>query len=198
MIRPSWYNYLIGNPVSALAIFAVGGYVLYLRWIGATTNIAAVVTAFVMIGTVNASDRLSRYRDWKRKWDGLAGHRQGPGVLARLLRTSFVRVVLILMLDAGALAYVDRHPYTPEGEVVGLLFLGGNGLVVIGVLYRLVRWLFVRPRRSAAKAAMPVDVAVCIPLPKQAARHGNLPDYLHDLMEPPAPDEVRTAPPRGS
>ena len=85
MKRPGIGTYLIGNPISALAIF---GFTLWLTWrwyVGDAPGIAAVIFGFVTMSAFDASNKLNDYRHWQQQWNAMSGP---PGSKSRIASAS--------------------------------------------------------------------------------------------------------------
>lgn len=177
MRRPNAATYLLGNSAGALAIIAVGGFLIYRWWIGAVaTDWAPVIGLFLIILAANANQRLTSYRNWKRAWDAMEGSAPPPAAQGRL-RTAMGMVllagvgVLLLRLDLRQSA----HQFAAASYVLSWVVLLG------ATLWR--RWRQRSPRESASRFDQPVTVSLPVARgsPGLPQIYANLPAYCRSL-----------------
>lgn len=183
MRRPSSLIFLIGNPVSALAIFAGTAVVVYQWWFGRAADIAAILAVFGLMITINASDQVTNYHHWKREWDALEGRSTGTR-----LSPSAVRIGHIVVGTAiwAAMAYGALHMKPgPNTQIAVLSFWGGSALLIAGAIYRLWKGRAgKRPAQRRAPVDVPVEVMVIAPprSPSVNAAIGALPGFCRRLL----------------
>ena len=183
MNRPSLFTYLIGNPLSLLALWLVTAYLAY-QWYGAQVPVIfPIMTGIAAIAASNAYQRLDKYRLWKREWETMNG---GPSSHSRasIMRKPGVRIVLGLAIWCamayGALTLGNQ----PGTQVAAGLFWVATLVLIVGSLYRLARRKRATPKQAEIRD---VPVTVCLKTPQQSPSlnqaFASLPEYCVPLFE---------------
>jgi len=182
MKRPSSLTFLIGNPVSALAIFAGVAVVIWQWWHGRAADLAAVLAVFGLMVTMNASDQVTNYHHWKAEWDAMDGKVSGIRISAGVMR--FWHVVIGLALwAAGAYGAMTLKP-GPGTQIAVWCFWAGSALLLANLIYRMIR--AIRTRQPARRP--PADIAVAVATasvgrsPALSAAASAVPDYCRRLL----------------
>ncbi|TAL32256.1 MAG: hypothetical protein EPN98_13985 [Phenylobacterium sp.] len=179
MSRPSLLTYLVGNIASLVAVFCLMLWSIYAAFTGQVGWWIALAAIVVTSMSVNAGNRLTEYRNWKRDWDAMSG--ASPRQQLRIPAWRQMLGATILGVGAwGALKYGAQ----PGMEIPALLFW-------IGLALLLGRWVFMaawRKRANAkAVAARDAPVTVVLPIPRQSpdavAAIAALPWYCERLLK---------------
>jgi membrane protein implicated in regulation of membrane protease activity len=155
MKRPGAFTYLVGNPLSALAILGFAGFLVYQWWIG-QSSYAALMVAVVLTGVaMNANQQIADFNSWKRSWDAMGGI--APGRRWTWLRKPLAGLIWL----GGAYGATKLDPHRPETQFAITAYAIGSALIVVIMLYRLGRrWVRRRPRRQKE---VPVSIALRVP-----------------------------------
>src|ERR1700729_379338 len=132
MRRPGIGTYLIGNPISALALFALTVWITWRWYNGDAPGIAAIILGFVTMSAFDANGKLNDYRHWQREWNAMGGQAPRPGALTRFVGSRTVKVLFGVPLWC-AFAYGALHvkPHSDEEVAAGLFWIGS--LVIVAV-----------------------------------------------------------------
>ena len=181
MKRPGWFDYLVGNFVSVLAL-TVAAILLGIAAFASQVSWFAAIAGLVFMGWGwGANQRLTAYRNWKREWDTMNG-------VAEPVRSSKkwgpLRIAIVAVAWA-VMAYVAiDQAQQPEMQIpVGLFWLA-TALLAIRLLY-----LMVRRRRSATtpdvlRRDMPVALCLAVPTSSPSVNEAmqGLPPHCRRLM----------------
>ena len=179
MKRPGIGTYLIGNPISALAIFGFTAWLTWRWYNGEAPGIAAVIFGFVTMSAFDANGKLNNYRHWQREWDAMGGRASRPAALAGFVSSRTAKVLVGVPLWALAVVATLHVGSDPLGQAAAALFWLGSALIVAVPVYRSVT------RRMAAGRTQPARqfpfVTGCVPVPRASpsfdAARAALPDY---------------------
>ncbi len=180
MRRPSGFTYVIGNPLSVIALALGAAYFAYQWWSGGSPAIA--LAAFLAAAyAAGASGRLQKYNDWKREWDAMGGKRPAERTARRVWNSVAVRVVIGLPLWCVFAYLALTGGNATEMRVARALFWLATLVMLIGLTYRLAR-----RRKSRAIASRDVAVTLCVPPPRQSPdlnqAYASLPTYCRTLL----------------
>jgi hypothetical protein len=170
MKRPTAFQFVLGNPLVGLAIFAVACVVWVRWWQGEAAPLAALIALFAVLFAGQAFDTVNDYRHKQREWKAMAGEPLG-GVSLRQLKG--LRIVLAVILWGGMayLAYDMRND--PEMRVAVWCFVAGSVLGFANLFWRAM------PKRSAKpKQWKDVPVTQCLSAP---SRSPSLAQAVYDL-----------------
>jgi hypothetical protein len=163
MNPPGLFTFLLGNPISALALIGGGGWMIWQWWEGAYTLLGALLgLLFITMGS-NHGDRFIRYAAWRREWRAAHG-----GASSGFLSSATGRWLLALALFA-LLAYpLYRFPHHPWVIAYGKPAFAGWAMILGAVvLFRMVqklgRVVFRRKPRSTT-----IYVTTPLPVPARA------------------------------
>lgn len=186
MNRPPLIAYLIGNTPVALGVVGLGLFALYQCWTGELNWPAGLAAVLAMSACINASERISQYRSWKRAWDAME---DAPPVPPRPWKEAARRLLGLALLALG-LAYMVANRNAPEYQ------LGLAAMIVLlaaaVIIWIVQRWR--RVRRADSDSASDPIVAISVTAPLIAVPHlrvafQRLPDHcLRALRGPPADD----------
>jgi hypothetical protein len=182
MNPPSATSYLIGNPLSAAAIFLGTLYAAYQFWMFPELMPWPVPLVGLMASSKawHANRYLLAYKAWKREWDTMGG--VAPPVLRRGVHN--IRAVIVGVCCAASYGYFE--PQTSD-EYAQACMLALSGMVVLFMLVEIIRKVKNRPK-AQAKADPPVIASVCLPVPRSSALAARippaLPDYCQALLRP--------------
>ncbi|MEI9990124.1 MAG: hypothetical protein WDM86_08805 [Rhizomicrobium sp.] len=182
MNRPAIFNYIIGNPISLIALWVLTAFLTY-RWYALSGPVLLpIITGLGALAASNAAQRIGKYRDWKRDWDAMNGIAPAPA--GAFLRTPavrlFVGVPLWCLFAYGAVTMTN----TLGGRVAAALFWLGSLLIVGGWIVQGLR----RRHARAPKVRQVRDVLVtqCLRAPIRSPAlqraHASIPDYCADLF----------------
>jgi hypothetical protein len=174
MKKPSVASYLLGNHLSAVVIFLVGGTLIFEWWRGQYHNNAVPVIAFLaIVAAANAHQKVSKYSNWKRAWDAMGA----PSTATRSISIRPLLGVAFWLVVAGCLAGLNYHrpESTPIAIGVGVLFL----VTIIWAGFRHRHPAGVRRRKD-----IPVSIAVEVPraAPKIRDFVRKLPAYCRQVF----------------
>jgi len=185
MNRPSAFTYLIGNPLSLIALWLLAALAGYRWYAGDAEIIWPVIAALAAISAANANGRLNKYRLWKRDWEAMNGVVTTGTIIGDLMLRPVFRVVaggaIWLAMAYGALTLASQ----PGMKVATALFWLGTLLLVCAGAFRWarLRWTGARQTRRVGD----VLVAVCVAIPRQSPTtkqaFGQLPDYCFQLYQ---------------
>jgi len=190
--RPSLFTYIIGSPISLLAVWLLTAFLAYQWYANGGPGVLPIITGITAIAASNAYQRIDSYRLWKREWDAMNGVTATGTVTGDLMRKAGFR-----LLVGGAIwcafAYAALTVGTPTGRAVAGLFWIGTLLLIATGIYRLIRRVL--PARSKANNVRDVPVTQCLKAPTQSPSVQQtlteLPDYCRPLFadrpEPRAP-----------
>lgn len=154
MKPPTSFQWLIGNPVSSLAL-SVG--VIYVLWQSATGHMGwPLGFAAIAIGAyaAKASEAVNKYTAWRREWEGLNGSRRVL-LLPRIPGLKYVfGIGAWLFLATLAIDARDDQGLT----VPVALFWAGSLAAIVGSV-----WVWVR--RGRISKGRTDDVTVCVGRP---------------------------------
>lgn len=189
MNRPGFKTYLIGNPVSCLAI--VGGcfYVIY-RWFTDQAAIGwpvPVIAAFVAMWALDAASKIAQYRSWKQAWDSMGGEAPAPRS-GNGLRAARLAILLAAYVGLGLVLADPRIGSDDTRKLVALLF----GIMTLAFSVAGIRWVVKRTRSSNTGTATGYPgkdhtVTQCLPTaqhpPTPLEAVDRLPGYCRVLIE---------------
>lgn len=181
MKRPAPYIYLVGNPVSMLAIALLAIYLAYEWWIGVASPVVPIVAFALATSAFKANDRLEHYQEWKREWQAMNGEAPTAGRLLVPART--VRLVLG-GIGWCVMAFFALNPGDqPELQVASVMFWILTLVLIANAIYR---WF---KQRRGQRPARDEPVAICPPVPRQSPAlkqaYAELPDYCVTLFRAP-------------
>ena len=177
MKRPSFFAYLIGNPISALAIFGYSCLVIYWWWIGRVQGLAPILAVFAISLTMDAAHKVTEYHHWKRSWNAMSGI--VPGAFLYRLRTP---IGVLAWLGVGYVL-TQLNPKDPTNKMGFVVYGIGSAVIVCAVLYRIIRALIWRARRRRKPLPVAVNLAIprSSPAPKQIYK--GLPSYCRQVLQ---------------
>jgi hypothetical protein len=177
MKRPSFFAYLIGNPISALGICGYAFMVIYWWWIGRVEGLAAILAVFAISITMDAGHKVSEYSHWKRSWNAMAGI--VPGAFLYRLRKPIGVLVWV-----GMTYGISRlNPKDPANSLVFLGYGVGTAMIICVLLYRMVRGVIRWTRRR--RKPLPVSVNLGVPRSSPATKqiYKGLPSYCRQVLQ---------------
>lgn len=177
MKRPSTLTFLIGNPLSAIAIFIGAAIVVWQWWHGRAADLAAILAGIGLIITMNAADQVTNYHHWKREWDAMAGKQ--PGIAIPPHAWQGMRILFGLILW-GVMAYgLHTMKPGPNDALIKLSFWGGTAVLVFGAVYRALKAGRSKASQRPPSADIPVTGELGIPghSPSVASAAQSLPAY---------------------
>jgi hypothetical protein len=180
MKRPSGFTYVVGNPVSVIALALGAAYLAYQWWNGGSPAIA--LAAFIAAAyAMGANSRLQKYNDWKREWEAMEGKRPSQRTARRVLNSVAVRVAIGLPLWCAFAYLALTSGNDPTMRAARALFLLATLVMAVGFAYRLMR-----RRRPRANASRDVPVTLCVAPPRQspdlAQAYAALPVYCRAIL----------------
>ena len=183
MKKPGPLVYLFGNPIALLVALGATAFFGYRWWSEGASPLPAIVAFLVFCQTMNATDQLMKYKEWKREWDAMAGEPRAP---ARKLtmQSPLVRILVGVPTWGVGFYWVMTLPNDgPEMLIAKACFWLGTALGVGSMLYQAL------PRRKKVANETPAeypDVAVCLPVPRSSPSVrdvlSNLPDSCRSLL----------------
>lgn len=174
MTKPPFKTMLLGHPIIGLAIYAVGGLILYgcardpSLWPWGLGALVAMTT------TQAAGEQAGAYRNWKRAWDAMDDTPPRPARWPRWIGTILVAIAALLIAS-----HADR---TDVRLALGWLALGG---VVIAFITMLARWRRHRRARQPNATTVPVALAIrqpLMPVPDMLTSYRSLPPHCHAIL----------------
>lgn len=154
MNRPPPVTYIFGNGLVVLATWGLSALCLWQWWQGMLSDVVPFIALLVTVGTANAHQSLTRYKNWKRAWDAMSG------VTPRKSHWGMLIGVIAWMLGGSTIANLDRSQ--PETLVVIVGFAVGSVLLLSWICLRERRHC--RPRRR--RPGKLIIVSICLPLPR--------------------------------
>jgi len=133
MKRPTVIQFILGNPIVGLAIFAAACLVWYRWWQGQAAGVGAVLMLFAVTIAGQAFDTVNDYRHKQREWKALAGEPLG-GISLQHLKT--LRVALAIPIWCAMAWYLWRERHDPEMQLAGWLFIAGSVLGFANLIWR--------------------------------------------------------------
>ena len=188
MNRPRLFTYLIGNPLSCVAILGGCGYLAYHWWMNQDTVSGFVPLLALFIGStaIKANGEIKAYANWKREWDAMAGIGPQPS----LVHNRFVRPVFTFAIWLGFAYWLTTNASAKDEELfqdLAFIFLVLNLVIVLAIIFRVGRWIFRRSRVARVTTERDYVVTGCLPVPKRSPRVidilPSLPPYCQRLLE---------------
>jgi hypothetical protein len=180
MKQPPLKTRFLGHPVVTTGASLVGA---WLCWTLFQSGPEGVLLGFVVVAVVGhiiaANGEVTKYRAWKRAWDGMA---DGGGTARRRLVNP--KRAAQLIVGATVLGYGVANLRDPEVQT-GMAFIGAA--LTVWVMARLLRLgsPFRRAGRSAGGPVVTVAVtAPMIPVPTMPQAFAALPEHLWCLFGP--------------
>ena len=186
MNKPKVFTYLIGNPLSVLALLGLSGYLVYL-WFGYNGNASVlflIAPAAITSAALKASSQLITYRNWSREWEQLSGDKSAARVYLKGLEPWRIKILIGVAIVSGYFV-IDSNAdlHQPATWVLGLC--------VVCFLVAIIRWIrhiFGRFQfgKSKVRAGKEYIVEQCLPPFKNSPRplqavHA-LPPYAKSLI----------------
>jgi hypothetical protein len=159
--QPNLPTRLFGNPASAIALLVAAGFCIYEWWSGQGSGGLALI-AFLAAGyAMAASERLEKYKQWKREWEAMEGNRPAP-TAARPLTA--LRAVLALAVWCFFAFLALSQANQPDAQLgVGLFWLATAVIVVAGIAS-----LFRKRRNTRTRVVTDIPVTLCVPIPRNS------------------------------
>jgi len=181
MKRPSMLQFILGNPLVGLALFAAACVVWVRWWNGQAATVGAVLMLFVVVIAGDAFDKVTDYQEKQREWKALAGEPITRGISMNALKK--LRILLAILLWGGMAWLAWRERNDPDMKYAVWAFAAGSVLGFANLLWRF------RPRRMAKpKQWKDVPVTQCLPGPSGSppAAHAAaaLPPAMAALLRP--------------
>jgi hypothetical protein len=180
MRRPGLVTYALGNPVSVVGLSGAACFCIYEWWTGQGAGLLALVVALVAISSVNASERLSTYGQWKREWQAMGGETPRSFVSPRAFRVLHITVVAVIWVGAALVVLTEQRE--PGMQIPAAMFWLATVIAAIAGIRKMLR----RGKRSAPQRAKDVPVTLCVRIPAHSttlnAAFANLPDYCLTLF----------------
>lgn len=168
MNRPSAFTYLVGNPLSCLALLCLAGAMVYQWWINQeTTSWFILIIAFVIASTaMKANTQIANYKAWKQEYDDIATG--GDSSLAGARRNAFLRrfAAVIIWL---ALAYWLGLNAKAADKIssygnIALVFLILTTAVLLKIIFSVWSARHKKPKQTTSDHV----VTLCLPIPKES------------------------------
>jgi len=180
MKPPPLKTRFLGHPVITTGASLVGA---WLCWTLFQSGPEGMLLGFVVVGVVGhiiaANGEVTKYRAWKRAWDGMA---DGGGTARRQLVNP--KRAAPLVVGATVLGYGVANLGDPDVQT-GMAFIGGALAVWIMAKLLRVRLPFRRSVRNANGPVVTVAVAApIIPVPTMPQAFAALPQHLWCLFGP--------------
>jgi hypothetical protein len=179
MKRPGALTYVLGNPLAVIVLCSAGGYFVYEWWTAHGSGALALVVFVVAGYGVNASEQLSKYRQWQREWNAMEGRPPASFASSRSARTARLVVALVLWAGWGYFAITQSHD--PGMQVPAVLFWLLTIVVAVAGVVR-----FLRSRKQPPMRATDLPVGLCLQVPGRSPAVGEamaaLPRYCSALL----------------
>jgi hypothetical protein len=134
--RPGIGTYLIGNPLSALALTGLTGWLAWQWYIGELSGLVPIAVGIVTISAFDAFRRIGEYKLWQREWNAMEGRAPTPRPLPRIRLNLAMRLLVGAPLWLAG-AYGALHAGNdPLVQIAAALFWLGTLLAAGAVLYR--------------------------------------------------------------
>lgn len=184
MNRPSAFTYLIGNPLSLIALWLLAAFAGYRWYTGDAGIIWPVIATLAAISAWNANGRLNKYRLWKREWEAMNGVVTTGTIIGDLIQRPAVRAVIggatWLAMAYGALTLANQ----PGMKVATGLFWLGSLFLICAIAYRSMKRR--RTRAETTRQVGDVPVTVCLTPPRLSPSSQQamslIPDYCKRLL----------------
>lgn len=181
MKRPTVLQFILGNPLVGLALFAAACLVWVRWWNGQAATVGAVLMLFVVVIAGDAFDKVTDYQEKQREWKALAGEPITRGISLKALKR--LRILLAVLLWGGMAWLAWRERNDPDMRYAVWAFAAGSALGFINLIWR------ARPKCTAtARQWKDVAVTQCLPAasgsPSAAHAAAALPPAMAALLRP--------------
>lgn len=165
MKRPTSVQFVLGNSVVGLAIFAAACFVWYKWWKGDAAGVGAFLMLVAVLIAGKNFDIVSDYRHKRREWEALSGQPLSGGMSAQQARHARLMVAILGWIGMAVLAYQARNQ--PDMKVAVWLFVAGSVIGFAGLIWKN------RPKRTVAhKQWKDIAVAHCLGTPSRSPSVG--------------------------
>ncbi len=185
MNRPSPFIYLVGNPLSCLALLFVAGALVFQWWTHqeSASWIILLIAFFIASTAIKANEQLTSYRNWKREYDDIATG--GQASIASAHKKAVLKNIIAAAIWVG-LAYwlLLNFKYAGDVEYYGTLAYV-FGVINLALVLRFIRWRMSKRKRIERQKEF--VVAGCLPVPRESPTAFDalprLPEYSRRLLQ---------------
>lgn len=159
MKPPSIGTYLMGNPLSALALMGLTAWLVWQWQLGNVPGIAPLLAGIALTYAANAYRRIQAYRLWQSEWNAMGDSSTQRRRFSFATARPMLRIIIGGPLWLGFAYGVAHAGHDELGRAAAALFWLATAIIVVGWGYRIWKG---RSRATASAPQRDMIVAQCL------------------------------------